>query len=184
MWDQGNKGDGCVLTMSFLSPLPQTETQSKKSNNIIKMAEHTHTLGLWTKTQPRHFCQYLKCMSEGGQRVKVKVKSLSRVWLCDPMDCSLSGSSVMGFSKQECWSGLPFPSPGDLPNPGIEPGSPTLQADTLLSEPPGRWATRKWRWSKGTHFQFIRWPSPGDLMYSMVTIANNISLYIWKLLKQ
>ena len=44
----------------------------------------------------------------------------------------------MGFSRQECWSGLPFPSPGDLPNPGIQPGSPTLQPDTLPSEPPGR----------------------------------------------
>ena len=43
----------------------------------------------------------------------------------------------MGFSRQEYWSGLPFPSPGDLPNPGIEPGSPTLQADALPSEPPG-----------------------------------------------
>ena len=42
----------------------------------------------------------------------------------------------MEFSKQEYWSGLPFPSPGDLPNPGIEPGSPTLQADSLPSEPP------------------------------------------------
>ena len=44
----------------------------------------------------------------------------------------------MGFSKQEYWSGLPFPSPGDLPNPGIEPGSPALQADALSSEPPGK----------------------------------------------
>ena len=43
----------------------------------------------------------------------------------------------MGFSRQECWSGWPFPSPGDLPNPGIEPRSPALQADALLSEPPG-----------------------------------------------
>ena len=41
----------------------------------------------------------------------------------------------MGFSGQEHWSELPFPSPGDLPNPGIEPGSPALQADALLSEP-------------------------------------------------
>ena len=44
----------------------------------------------------------------------------------------------MEFSRQEYWSGLPFPSPGDLPNPGIEPRSPALQADTLLSEPPGK----------------------------------------------
>ena len=44
----------------------------------------------------------------------------------------------MGFSSQEYWSGLPFLSPGDLPDPGIEPGSPALQADSLPSEPPGR----------------------------------------------
>ena len=43
----------------------------------------------------------------------------------------------MGFSRQECWSGLPFPSPGDLPDPGIEPGSSALRADALPSEPPG-----------------------------------------------
>ena len=42
----------------------------------------------------------------------------------------------MGFSRQEYWSEQPFPSPGDLTNPGIEPGPPTLQADSLLSEPP------------------------------------------------
>ena len=41
------------------------------------------------------------------------------------------------FARQECWNGFPFPSPGDLPNPGIEPGSPALQADYLLSESPG-----------------------------------------------
>ena len=44
----------------------------------------------------------------------------------------------MGFSRQEYWSGLPFPSPGDLPYPGIEPGSPALQADSLLPESPGK----------------------------------------------
>ena len=54
---------------------------------------------------------------------------------CDPMDCSLPGSSQsMGFSRQEYWSGLPFPSPGDLPNPGIELGSPALQAYSLPTE--------------------------------------------------
>ena len=42
----------------------------------------------------------------------------------------------MEFSRQEYWSGFPFPSPGDLPNPGIKPGSSTLWADALLSEPP------------------------------------------------
>ena len=44
----------------------------------------------------------------------------------------------MGFSRQEYWSGLPFPSPGDLPDPGIEPGSPALEADASPSELPGK----------------------------------------------
>ena len=44
----------------------------------------------------------------------------------------------MGFPRQEYWSGLTFPSPGDLPDPGIEPGSPALQADSLPFEPPGK----------------------------------------------
>ena len=44
----------------------------------------------------------------------------------------------MGFSRQEYWRGLPFPPPGDLPNPGIKPGSPMLLADSLPSEPPGK----------------------------------------------
>ena len=53
---------------------------------------------------------------------------------CDPMDCSLPGSFVHGFSRQEYWSGLPFPSPGDHPDPGIELGPPALQADDLPTE--------------------------------------------------
>ena len=44
----------------------------------------------------------------------------------------------MGFFRQEYWSGLPFPSPGDLPDPGVEPWSPPFQADALTSEPPGK----------------------------------------------
>ena len=57
--------------------------------------------------------------------------------LCDPVDCSPPGSSVHGILQQEFWSWLPFPSPGDLLHPGIEPRSPTLQADALTSEPSG-----------------------------------------------
>ena len=56
---------------------------------------------------------------------------------CDPMDCSLQAPLSMRFSRQEYWSGLSFPSSGDLPDPGIEPGSPALEADALPSEPPG-----------------------------------------------
>ena len=67
------------------------------------------------------------------------MKSLSRVQLfAAPWTVAYQAPPSMGFSRQECWSGLPFPSPGDLPDPGIEPGSPTLQADALPSEPPGK----------------------------------------------
>ena len=57
--------------------------------------------------------------------------------LCDPVDCiAHQAPRSLGFSRQEYWSGLPFPSPGDLPDPGIESRSPTLQADALTSDPP------------------------------------------------
>ena len=55
-----------------------------------------------------------------------------------PWTVAYQAPPSMGFSKQEYWSGLPFPSPGDLPDPGIKPGSPAFQADALTSEPPGK----------------------------------------------
>ena len=58
--------------------------------------------------------------------------------LCNPVDYSSQGSLSMEFSKQDYWSGLPLPFPGDLPDPGIEPGFPVLQADSSPSEPPGK----------------------------------------------
>ena len=68
---------------------------------------------------------------------KWKCSSFSPVWLfATPWTLAPQAPPSMGFSRQEYWSGLPFPSPGDLPNPGIKPKSPTLQADSLLSEPP------------------------------------------------
>ena len=71
--------------------------------------------------------------------VVVKVKSLSHVRLfAIPWTVVNQAPQSMEFSRQEYWSGLPFPSPGDLPNPGIEPESPTLQAHALLSEPIGK----------------------------------------------
>ena len=66
-----------------------------------------------------------------------KVKSLNRVrFFATPWTVAYEAPPSMKFSRQEYWSVLPFPSPGDLPNPGIKPGSPALQADALLSEPP------------------------------------------------
>ena len=66
-----------------------------------------------------------------------EVKLLSRVQLfVTPWTVAYQASLSMGFSRQEYRSGLPFPFPEDLPNPGIEPGSPTLQAAALPFEPP------------------------------------------------
>ena len=61
--------------------------------------------------------------------------------LCNPMDCTRQAPQPLEFSRQEYWSGLPFPSPGDLPSPGIEPESlvsPTLAGGFLTTEPPGK----------------------------------------------
>ena len=76
------------------------------------------------------------------------VKSLSRVRLfATPWTVAYQAPPSMGFSRQEYWSGLPSPSPGDLPNPGIEPGSPAFQADALTSEPPGKsWVDHNKLW--------------------------------------
>ena len=68
-----------------------------------------------------------------------EVKSLSPVRLFEtPWTIAYQAPPSMGFSRQEYWSGLPFPSPRDLPDPGIEPRSPTFQADALTSVPPGK----------------------------------------------
>ena len=70
---------------------------------------------------------------------KVKGKSLSRVRLfATPWTGAYQAPPSMGFSRQEYWSGLPLPSPGDLPNPGIKPRFSALQADTLPYKPPGK----------------------------------------------
>ena len=73
------------------------------------------------------------------KRKKVKLKSLSHVQLFGtPWTVAYQAPPSMRFSRQEHWSGLPLPSPGDLPNPGIESGSPIVQADALPSKPPGK----------------------------------------------
>ena len=70
---------------------------------------------------------------------KSEVKLLSHVHLfATPWTVAYKAPLSMEFSRQEYWSGLPFPSPGDLPDPGIKPRSPALQADALPSEPPGK----------------------------------------------
>ena len=95
------------------------ELNTRKINNPIKK---------WGKDLNRHFSK------EDIQMAKVSESVQSCPTLCDPMDYTKS----MEFSRQEYWSVLPFPSPGDLPNPGIEPRSPALHADSLPTEPPGK----------------------------------------------
>ena len=73
------------------------------------------------------------------QYVKVKVLVIQLCsTLCDPMGCSPPDSSIHGILQAKYWGGLRFLSPGDVPNPEIESRSPVLQADSLLSEPPGK----------------------------------------------
>ena len=79
-----------------------------------------------------------KTCSKGGSVCSVFQLCLT---LCHPIDCSLPGSSVHGSLRQEYCSGLPFPSPRDCPDPGIEPvppASPASQVDPLLTEPSGK----------------------------------------------
>ena len=68
------------------------------------------------------------------EKVKVLVTQSCPI-LCDPVNLAHQTPLSMEFSRQEYWSGLPFPSPKDLPDPGIEPWSPALQADSLPIEP-------------------------------------------------
>ena len=79
-----------------------------------------------------------------GLSLVAKVKSLSCVWLfATPWTVAHKAPLSMEFSRQEYWSGLPFPSPGDLLSPGIEPRAFALQADALPSEPPGKHLCRE-----------------------------------------
>ena len=83
-----------------------------------------------TTTTGHFFCFGLKVK-------KWNLATQSCPTLCNPVNCSPPDSPFTKFTRQKYWSGLPFPSPRDLPNPGIEPGSPAFQADSLLFEPQG-----------------------------------------------
>ena len=80
---------------------------------------------------------YRRWMVRGKIEKEKKVKPLSHVRLfASPWTVAYQAPPSMGFSRQEYWSGLPLPSPGGLPNPEIQFGSPALQADAVPSEPP------------------------------------------------
>ena len=102
------------------------------------------------------------------------MKSLSRVRLCDPMDSSRHQAPVsMGFSRQEYWSGLPFPSPGNLPNPGIEPRSLTLYYGchimSLLIFLGGNWKQIK---NVLKYWSVLRWKSESEVAQSCLSLCD------------
>ena len=106
-----------IRLTSISSPFPESQRSGSELSNplITKLVLQTTTAVL-----------------------KAKVKSLSCVRLfVTPWTVAYQTPLSTEFSRQEYWSGLPFPSSGDLPNPGIKPRSPALQVDALLSEPPG-----------------------------------------------
>ena len=85
------------------------------------------------------------------------MKSQSRVRLFATLwTVAYQASLSMGFSRQENWNGLPFPSPGDLPDPGIKPRPPALQADALPSEPPGKPRHEGREGQFINHLQYVR----------------------------
>ena len=93
----------------------------------------------WRKAGHRGGCKLEVRIRTGRSGQKVKVKSLSCIWLfVTPRTVACQVLLSMGLSRQEYWSELPFPSPKDLPDPGLEPGSPALQGDSLPSELPGK----------------------------------------------
>ena len=101
--------------------------------------------------------------------MKVKVKLLSCVQLfAIPWAVAHQAPPSMGFSRQEYWSGLSFPPPEDLPDPGIEPGSFTLQADTSLPEPPG----------KGVHVQHNKYNEHCCMLHETLVIRINPGILI------
>ena len=101
---------GCLLSWLICKECP------------LSVLNHANSLLAFSKTQLKH-CLLCVCLV-------AQLHSTD----CHPMECTHQVSLSVEFSRQECWSGLLFPSPGDLPNPGIELKSPALQADSLPSE--------------------------------------------------
>ena len=111
------------------------------------------------------------------------VKLLSHVQLfATPWTVAYQAPQSMEFSRQEYWSGLPLPSPGDLPDPGIVPGSPELQADTLPSEPPGKPPKSKEEVKLDTSWRAALRLSPG-VHVTMLQVSAHVSVklsFLWE----
>ena len=112
----------CAKPHSSSFPSGLCQKKNKQEDNIVKMDwKSQHSMSFTT--------------SNGMKKWSCSVVS-NTLW--PPWTIAYQASPYMGFSRQDYWSALPFPSPWDLPNPGIELRYPTLQADALPSEPPGK----------------------------------------------
>ena len=131
-WDQR------FLNFSSCGSRTRTEDSSRKvrdsgdwegQDDLVTLSQQIHLILKWL---------LLALYREHRELTWLLPQLLTLVQLCDPMHCSPPGSSVHELLQARILSGLPRPSPGDLPNQGIEPRSPILQADPLPSEPPGK----------------------------------------------
>ena len=161
-------------------PKLRTTTLSKPDFRTWDLKNHASNFVHFIRTETKNCWLALSCVYIYAAVVAL----LSRVQLfCSPMDCNSSAAPwivvcqaqallSMGFYRQENWSGLPFPSPGYLPHPGIKPGSPALQADALTSECIIICVFSDW----GTLKLFLIFTFPNDiamiiLMYFQVNIS-------------
>ena len=132
LWKKTKQNTGGILHRS--SWVQDDPTGKSSPQKLLKLR-----IKGWERSPKTEMERTRKTMFMLNLLVKVKVKSLSHVWLfATPWTVACQAPLSMGFSRQEYWSRLPFPSPGNLSNPGIEPRSSALQADTLTSEPPGK----------------------------------------------
>ena len=127
---KGCTPDGCSLAQQCLQPQAKALTEEKLTS-ICGRGCHWYQLtdGRQHK-QPGMLCEFGKCVCAQV----AQVMSDSEI----PWTTAHKATLSMGFSRQESWSGLPFPSPGDLPNPGIEPVSPALADGFFTTESPGK----------------------------------------------
>ena len=137
---------GFCFSVAFLSPIPILP--KKMCIGIsLKSANSPVTSGFFWRLRPWFLSSGEWCRQPVDSHIleglakchpNWELKLLSCVQLfAIPWTVAYQAPPSIEFSRQEYWSGLPFPSPGDPPDLGIEPGSPALQADALPSEPPG-----------------------------------------------
>ena len=117
-------------------------------------------------------CRFMSC--------NVQICSVMSGLFVTPCTAARQAPLSRGFSRQEDWSGVPCPSPGHLPDSGMEPGSPALQEDSLPSEPPGKPQLLLWRLSRAEELSLVGYSPWGrkklDLTNTFAFIAETNTL--------